>query len=372
MGKHKDITELAIKFLLRPVTGKAGLALTLGGLLLISPPFWVDLLNLVLGKTNLGTLPLPKVELSPGWGVVLALLGAFLVALNHVWVPRQNAREVIGIRHNSLGSFPRNDVQRDLPVVQRLYHYREIDVDHSDSYEDGILNDHKSITRRLEQVPHELNGLLRSNPDTPIAYYGLPHVPLAFYLGYLLSDNKYNITPYELNNTSKRWDQLSGLESSLQTTNNVEQLAASTDKGDVILTIGISYPIHPSEIDELNLTNVLGHVSLKADLPQRQLIQNQSQIDQLCKEFQRTLEHIKNTFPNRQRIHLFYAGPASLCFALGQNVSERIDPTIQVYNYSAQEHPKYAWSLEINAPNSTAQFIRHSSEGEENDSVQYA
>lgn len=365
------ILEFILHWISRPLTGRAGYLLIVVGVWITEPPIIIDLVNLVLAKNSLGQLS--AVESQPIIGLTLVVLGLFLIVLSHVWIKKHTANEIIGIRHNSLGSFPLEAIKPDLPLIQRLRRYREINVDHSDSYSNGVLTDHRSLIRRLDKVPTEINSFVGSAPDTPISYYGLPHIPAAFYLGYLLADSKYLIQIYELNNNSNRWDQLASVNPSLEIINNKEKLSPSTASGDIILSVGVSYPVQQSEIDELGLENILGHVQFNAKSPQRQLISSHNQIDQTCLEFKATLEHIKNSCPNRDKIHLFYSGPASLCFALGRCISERIDSEIVVYNYSIKEKPKYNWSLTINSSTATsAIFKQHSTTGEANVSVQYA
>lgn len=346
MRTKNEFLELLFRYAMRPVTGKAAYLIVVAGVYLISPSIVIELINLLLAKTGLGQLPAS--EPKPIFGTLILLIGIILALVSHLVVPRKKLKEVIGIRHNSLGTFPKEDVRRDLPLLQRLEKYREIDVDHSDSYAQGILEDHASIIRRLERVPQELSGLLGSAPDSSIAYYGLPHIPLAFYLGYLLSDNKYQMDLYELNTQSGRWNQLSGIESWIEIGTTVRQVSKTDQFGDVVVAIGISFPVHSSEIAELKLLNVLATVEINARHPQRELISSQNQIDQVCAEFRHVLELIKNKFQNRQRIHIFYAGPVSLCFALGRCVSERLDPEIIVYNYSLKTSPHYSWALSLN------------------------
>lgn len=371
MKTFNDKMLLLIRLMLRPVTGKAGYIIAVTGLFIISPPFVIDIFNLLLAKASFGQLP--QQEPKPISGTFILLIGTFLIFVNHVWRPRLKIKEVIGIRHNSLGSFPKEDVRSDLPLLQRLENYRELDIDHSDSYAQGILDDHPTVFRRLERVPQELSGLLSSAPNSPIAYYGLPHVPLAFYLGFLLSDNKYQMDLYDLNNQSGRWNQLAGLDIPLKIDTSLDQMPKSDRFGDVVVAIGISYPVHKSEIEELNLHNVLTILEINARTPKRQIITSHGQIDQVCAEFRRGLEAIKNQFPNRQRIHIFYAGPVSLCFALGRCVSERIDPEIIVYNYSSKTTPRYSWSISFNSPrHASAVFHSTQSTGGDHAPAQYA
>ena len=363
--------ELAYSWLTRPATGRTGRLLVATGCLLLSPPLLVPLLNQLFEQYL--NHPISPMEALTGTGWALIGLGTLLVLLGQFGSKSLKDKEVIGIRHNSLGHFNEEAIKPYLPLLQRLQRYREIDVDHSDSYHNGVLSDHNTLIRRLDKVPVELGGLTTSGNDTPIAYYGLPHIPAAFYLGYLLSDSKYNIQLFDLNNKSKRWDQLSGVSSAIPIRNSKEALRPSLESGDIVLSIGISYPIQQTEIDELGIQQLLGHVAINAEQPRRQLLTSEEQIESICREFRATLEHIKNTCPNRRRIHLFYSGPVSLCFALGRCISERIDSSIEVYNYSAKESPRYKWSLTLNSPTaSSATFTQHSAQGDSHAPVQHA
>lgn len=353
------------------LSSKAATLFLVSGIAFLKPEWWFGLANTAI--TYLLDIQIEPFDESPIIGSALIALGLVLVAIN-IWENIQTrSKEVIGIRHNSLGNFPKEAIKPDLPLLQRLRDYREIDVDHCDAYNNGVLTDQKSILRRMLKTPIELDSLLRTNTNTPIAYYGLPHIPLAFYMGYLLADNKYQIQPYELNNEGRNWKQLKETSPSLEIVTNNSHLTPSIRQGDILLSIGISYPVHPSEINALNIPNIIGRVSIDAKKPARQLITSKSQIEQICKEFKTVLENIKNTCPNRKRIHIFYAGPVSLCFALGRCISERIDSEIVIYNYSVKEEPRYNWSLSINKPEpETTTFNVFKNQGDAHDSIQYA
>lgn len=360
MDNIKGVVVLAWKWLTRPAIGKAGLLLITGGLALLNPPLLVEIANLILSR--LINSSLSPMNAQPLFGGVLITVGLLLVLTGYFGSRRSKPSEVIGIRHQSLGSFPKEAIKGDLPLLQCIRHYRELDVNHSDSYTNGVLTDQLSLIRRMNKVPVELDSLAGADSDTPIAYYGLAHIPIAFYLGFLLADSKYNIQLYDLNNDSGRWNQLSGVTASLAINNTKNLLNATEAVGDIILSIGISYPVAQIEIEALNLPNVLGFIQINAAFPRRQLVSSHAHIEQICTEFKAALEHIKNCCPNRQRIHLFYAGPVSLCFALGRCLSERIDSEIVVYNYSVKEQPKYSWSLSLNGSANSIIVFNHSSE----------
>lgn len=349
-------------------TWAAGLFI-ISGIGALTPQWWYALANALYYQATQSNLK--PFDESPTTGWIFIFIGLVLIGLS-IWESKKTRnKEVVGLRHISLGNFPPEAIKRDLPYIQRLWHYRELNVDHGDSYSNGVLADHDSILRRLEKVPHQLDGILQASSDTPLAYYGLTHIPIALYLGYLLSDNKYHIQQYELNNEAGRWNQLGANPAPLCLKNNSNTLVEDTNPGNVVLTVGISYPIHASEVDELGIPNELGRVDIEASEPQRQLICSHGQIEQVCQEFRRSLEKIKNAYPNREKTHIFYSGPVSLAFALGRVISERIDSEVLIYNYSVKEAPKYSWSLTFNG-STPAHISSTTKKGEERATVQHA
>ena len=369
MNSKEFILEMCKIWLSKKLSKWAAMIFIVSGIAELTSDWWYGLANSL--YFELTQSKFEPFQASPSTGWILIFIGLALVLLS-IWEgKRTRNKEVLGIRHISLGYFPPEAIKRDLPYIQRFWHYSELVIDHSDSYNNGVLEDHNSTLRRLEKVPHQLDGILKASSDTPIAYYGLTHIPLAFYLGYLLSDNKYHIQQYELNDVDQRWNQLGGISSPLDLKPSSDALEENTASGNVILTIGVSYPIHLSEIDELEIPNELARINIEALDPQRQLICSQVQIEQVCQVFRRRLEQIKNAYPNRVQTHIFYSGPVSLAFALGRVISERIDSEISIHNYSVKESPKYSWSLSFNGR--TPAYISTTTEkGEERGSIQHA
>ena len=369
MNNREFFIELWRVWVARRLSTWAASFFIISGIGALTPQWWYGLANAFYYQATQSDLK--PFEASPTTGWVFILIGLILVGLSLWESKKTRKKEIVGLRHISLGNVPPEAIKRDLPYLQKLWHYRELDVDHSDSYSNGMLTDYNSILRRLEKVPHQLDGILQADSDTPLAYYGLTHIPLALYLGYLLSDKQYHIQQYELNNDAGRWNQLGGNPAPMSLKNNINTLVENTSIGNIVLTLGISYPIHASEVDELGIPNELARINIEASETRRQLISSYQQIDQVCQEFRLSLEKIKNTYPNREKTHIFYSGPVSLAFALGRIISERIDSEVQIYNYSVKETPKYSWSIAFNG--STPAHISSTTEkGEERDTIQHA
>lgn len=369
LNNKEFILEIWKMWISKKLSKWAATIFIFSGIAALTPQWWHGLANALFFKVTQSNLE--PFEASPTTGWAFISIGLVLVLLS-IWESKKTRnKEVLGLRHVSMADVPAEAIKRVLPYMQRLWHYSELVVDHSDSYNDGILEDYNSVLRALNRVPDQLDGILQANSDTPLAYYGLTHIPLALYLGYLLSDNKYHVQLYELNNTDQRWNQLGGISAPLDLKTNSGELDENTASGNVVVTIGISFPIHSSEVDELEIPNELARVNIEALEPQRQLICSQEQIEQVCQVFRRSLEQIKNAYPNRNKTHVFYSGPVSLAFALGRVISERIDSEIVIHNYSVKESPKYSWSLSFNG-STPANISKTTEKGEERASIQHA
>ena len=54
-------------------------------------------------------------------------------------------------------------------------------------------------------------------------------------------------------------------------------------------------------------------------------------------------------YPRTLRWHLFYAGPAPLAIAIGQQINPTMYPSVQLYEYRHKEVPRYRPSIVLGA-----------------------
>ncbi|VDG20799.1 hypothetical protein MUDAN_BIHEEGNE_03517 [Lactiplantibacillus mudanjiangensis] len=54
-------------------------------------------------------------------------------------------------------------------------------------------------------------------------------------------------------------------------------------------------------------------------------------------------------FPATKQWHLFYAGPAPLAVAVGQQLNPTMYPPTQLYEFRAKEKPRYKASILLGA-----------------------
>lgn len=362
MKNLEKIIELIRIYISKKLSSRFAILFVVSGLGALAPTWWHGIGNwLTLQVTN---TPMEPFKDSPVLGTILLVLAFIFFAINFWEVRNTKNKEFIVIRHKSMGDIPLEAIKSGLSFFEKQWDYRELSIDHSDSYNNGVLSNHDSILRNLENVPHRLSGLLETNNDTAIGYYGISHIPLSFYLGFLLSGNKQHIKLFELKNSTNEWNQLDGDISPLNLKTNINELTPSSIPGDIVITIGISFPILSTEIDELKLNNIIKTVTIQPEFPKREILTSYENIEQICSAFVEALETIKNLYPNKKKVHLFYCGPVSLCFALGRKLSERIDSEVQIYNYSNKEVPKYSWCLSMNSKKEASIITAQTKEGE--------
>src|SRR5262245_17087385 len=66
-------------------------------------------------------------------------------------------------------------------------------------------------------------------------------------------------------------------------------------------------------------------------------------------EARRAFERAMQLAPNAAEWHLFYAGPAPLAVAIGQQINPTMYPAIQLYEYRYKESPRYKPSIRLGA-----------------------
>ncbi len=113
---------------------------------------------------------------------------------------------------------------------------------------------------------------------------------------------------------------------------------------DVILRVSVTFPVQPKQTITANLPDAI-EIDLTIPQPEWGIVRGERQVREYGRIFRRILDRISNNLSLGRRIHLFYAGPNSLGFHLGQQISENIHPPVIVWNY----HKGYDWGIDLAA-----------------------
>jgi nucleoside phosphorylase len=123
----------------------------------------------------------------------------------------------------------------------------------------------------------------------------------------------------------------------------VQQIVNDGGADLAFVRISISYPISDEQTNGIfDLPRY--ETNLRLENPTRGIVRSEAQARQYARVVRTILDDLANSDPCPSAIHLFYAGPISVAFAIGQQYSTSIHPRVIVWNY---HDGKYDWSLDL-------------------------
>jgi SMODS-associated and fused to various effectors sensor domain/HNH endonuclease len=88
-------------------------------------------------------------------------------------------------------------------------------------------------------------------------------------------------------------------------------------------------------------------VDFRVPHPSIAWLQHPDQIKWSALEARRAFERAVQLFPNARIWHVFYAGPAPIAVALGQQINPTMCPRVQLYEYDRRDEPPYRASIQL-------------------------
>jgi hypothetical protein len=88
-------------------------------------------------------------------------------------------------------------------------------------------------------------------------------------------------------------------------------------------------------------------VDFRVPEPSTGWLQHPSQLIWAAAEARRAFERVMQWAPSAREWHLFYAGPAPLAVAIGQQLNPTMYPPVQLYEYRHKDTPRYAGSIRL-------------------------
>jgi hypothetical protein len=88
-------------------------------------------------------------------------------------------------------------------------------------------------------------------------------------------------------------------------------------------------------------------VDFRIPNPSTAWLQHPEQLKWVTQEVRRAFEHATQQFPDAKEWNLFYAGPAPLAVAIGQQLNPTMFPPTQLYEFRAKEQPRYKASIRL-------------------------
>jgi SMODS-associated and fused to various effectors sensor domain len=90
-------------------------------------------------------------------------------------------------------------------------------------------------------------------------------------------------------------------------------------------------------------------VDFRVPQPSTGWLQHPDQLTWAALEARRAFERAMQLASDAAEWHLFYAGPAPLAAAIGQQLNPTMYPAIQLYEYRHKETPRYKPSIRLRA-----------------------
>lgn len=185
---------------------------------------------------------------------------------------------------------------------------------------------------------------LRTGAHEHLAFYGHFHVPLAMLAGALATDRLLiRLLDFHRNMDPQGWawqQTTEGAYPRLKATVNTSEHGSPED---AVVRVSISYAIGADRTDAI-VPNPRHAHDLRLPSPVIDVVATESQARAYAAEVRKTLDALAATVPRPARIHLFYAGPVSVAFAIGQGISPTIHPPVIAWNYRAGA---YDWGVNL-------------------------
>ncbi len=176
-----------------------------------------------------------------------------------------------------------------------------------------------------------------------LAFTGHMHIPLAVLAGAVLSDRvPVKLLDFHSADGSNTWTWPADDASAFPT---FEVARAINEGGPHIafLRVSLSYPISDEQTDDISARPYY-EIDVRLKPPALGIVRSEAQARSCAAVVRAILDEFAKSNPRPSEIHLFYAGPVSVAFAIGQKYSPSIHPRVIVWNY---RDGKYDWNIDL-------------------------
>jgi hypothetical protein len=179
------------------------------------------------------------------------------------------------------------------------------------------------------------------------AVFSLSPIPLIAHLGFLLTDSvDVCYFKYHIDSKSWKWPAVNPKKVDLNIHTVGLPKGIIYDPCEVAIRISISAKVWEHEVEEV-VPNLPLQIHIYDDQPTLTWLRSNSQVERFAEVFRNVLTEIRNKLPRCKGIHLFFAGPAPIVLAAGQQINPRMNPPVHLYEYSKQTTPNYQYVLTL-------------------------
>lgn len=273
-------------------------------------------------------------------GLTLIILGIWFYFKTREKIKKLN---MIQIRHSSIESIGFSKINNDMSD----YNVEVYTINQVEEFKNLNKSNLYHALREQEKQVQKVLSRIGDSSDVEVSYFGLAHIPMVMLLGYQMAD-KASVSFYEWDQNKLIWEGIQENTKRFPPLLEKEDttIQAVEETREVVIKIGLTYPIPNSDLAGLNLEG-LNWFYLHLEPTHRNAIISKEQLNTYKQQFRQLLDKINQMYPHLKRIHLFYSGQPSLAYRLGSAITERMDKEIFVYNYVSSSYPKYNWKINL-------------------------
>lgn len=256
----------------------------------------------------------------------------------------RDASPLLILRAESLRSVAADEVLAAFGDDLKGRDMETVALDFTDLVTGDVIADPEAAAQRLSDPQGTLFGALSRRSDAEFVFHGLAHIPLLVLAGHLVTDRQ-RVRLFDFHPEAGTWawqDDASDLPA--LATHGVPRRNINR-AGDAIVRMAISYPVNAVTARAV-VPRPLLEIGLALPTPTRSIVHSEEQTRAYGRDFRRVMDAIARHAPACRRVHLFYAGPVSLAFHIGQQVSANIHPAVTVWNF---RRGAYEWGIDLAA-----------------------
>ncbi|CAN5651293.1 hypothetical protein BH20ACI3_BH20ACI3_28150 [soil metagenome] len=192
-----------------------------------------------------------------------------------------------------------------------------------------------------------LTAIDRSRGVLPrFAVFSLSQIALCIHLGFVLSD-RLEVMCFQFDRDRKTWKWLkkaNDVDTNIRLSGIPPKIIE--DRREAIIRVSLSAQLSRSATSKVVKGKPI-EIDLSIDDPDVMWLKSCDQLLALGQRFREVLKFIRSKMPNCPRIHLFYAGPTGGAIVVGQQINPRMNPPVELYEYSTQSTPQHRHALTL-------------------------
>jgi nucleoside phosphorylase len=222
-----------------------------------------------------------------------------------------------------------------------------VSLDFTDLVRADALTEPDEAVSRLANTQGVLFGALARRGDAELIFHGIPHIPLAVLAGHLVTDRQrvrmFDFHP-DFGSGTWAWPDADSEDFPPLQINGLPKRKV-TRPGDAVIRLSVSYQVNAAQT-RVVVPSPAFEVELTVPIPKRGVVKCEEQTRSYGRIFRGVIDGIAQQAPGCRRIHLFYSGPVSLAFHVGQQISANIHPAATAWNF---RRGAYDWGIDLAA-----------------------